>query len=124
MTRAAIEVDGLTKRYGSHTAVQDVTFAVRSGTVVGLVGPNGAGKTTTLKALVGILRPTAGAVRVRALEDDPVSPAHALGFALDPPGIDPGHRARRHLEIAAAMAGVPRTRVDEVKKGKNPKRDE
>jgi ABC-2 type transport system ATP-binding protein len=114
MTEPAIEVRGLTKRYGARTAVEDVSFTVTRGSVVGLVGRNGAGKTTTLKALVGILRPTAGSAWVRALEDDPPSPAHALGFALDPPGIDPGHRARRHLEIAAVMAGIPRSRVDEV----------
>jgi ABC-2 type transport system ATP-binding protein len=114
VTDPAIEVRALTKRYGQRTAVQDVSFDVMPGRVVGLVGRNGAGKTTTLKALVGILRPTAGTARVRALADEPPSPAHALGFALDPPGIDPGHKARRHLEIAAVMAGIPRTRVDEV----------
>jgi ABC-2 type transport system ATP-binding protein len=114
VTEPAVEIRGLTKRYGERAAVQDVSFSVMPGTVTGLVGRNGAGKTTTLKALVGILRPTAGTARVPALERAPQSPARALGFVLDPPGIDPGHRARRHLEIAAVMAGVPRSRVDEV----------
>ena len=114
MSEPAIEVRGLCKRYRDVSAVEDVSFDVMPGRVVGLVGRNGAGKTTTIKALLGLLRPTSGTARVRALEEDRPSPAHALGFALDPPGIDPGHRARRHLEIAAAMAGIPGARVDAV----------
>jgi ABC-2 type transport system ATP-binding protein len=114
MTRAAIQVSGLSKSYGDQMAVKDVSFTVAPGSVVGLLGPNGAGKTTTLKALVGLVRPTAGTVHVHSMEDRPQSPAHVLGFALDPPGIDPGHQATRHLEIAATMAGIPRSRVQEV----------
>jgi ABC-2 type transport system ATP-binding protein len=105
MTRHAIEIERLTKVYGEHVAVEEVSFAVAAGSVVGLLGPNGAGKTTTLKALIGAIRPTSGSVRVNA---------RSLGFALDPPGMDPGHRARRHLEIAAAAVGAPRRRVDEL----------
>jgi len=114
MTRAAVEVSGLSKRYGDRMAVQDVSFTVMPGTVVGLLGPNGAGKTTTLKALVGLVHPTAGSVRITGLVDHPGSPTSVLGFALDPPGIDPGHRVTRHLQIAAAMAGISRSRVTEV----------
>ena len=114
MSPAAIEVRGLSKRYGDRLAVEDVSFTVGRGSVVALLGPNGAGKSTTLKALVGLVRPTAGSVHVHAVQDHPTSPAHVLGFALDPPGIDPGHRVTRHLEIAAAMAGIPRARVIEV----------
>jgi len=114
VTRAAVEVSGLSKRYGDRLAVQDVSFTVMPGTVVGLLGPNGAGKTTTLKALVGLICPTAGTVRVPGLENHSGSPTSVLGFALDPPGIDPGHKVARHLQIAAAMAGIPRSRVCEV----------
>ena len=56
----AIEVRGLTQRFGSRTAVEDLSFAVPRGSIVGLLGPNGAGKSTTLRALVGLLRPTRG----------------------------------------------------------------
>jgi ABC-2 type transport system ATP-binding protein len=112
--RPAIEISGLSKRYGDRLAVEDVSFTVSAGTVVGLLGPNGAGKSTTLKALVGALKPTAGSVRINANRPGDPSRAQLLGFALDPPGIDPGHRARRHLEIAAASTGVARSRVDEV----------
>jgi ABC-2 type transport system ATP-binding protein len=59
-----IEVTGLTKAFGTFTAVRDVSFAVRAGEVLGLVGPNGAGKTTTLRAIAGIIPPTIGEVRL------------------------------------------------------------
>ncbi len=114
MTEAVIEVTGLEKRYGDHVAVKDVSFTVAAGSIVGLLGPNGAGKTTTLKSIVGLVRPTAGSVEVRGPHGSESTSVETLGFALDPPGIDPGHRARRHLEIAATMAGIPRSRVDEV----------
>ena len=56
----AVEVDGLTRRYGAFTAVDAVTFTVRQGEVFGFLGPNGAGKTTTIKMLTGLVRPSAG----------------------------------------------------------------
>jgi ABC-2 type transport system ATP-binding protein len=114
MTGPAIQVSGFGKRYGGRPAVEDVSFTVSHGSVVGLLGPNGAGKTTIMKALVGLVRPTSGHVRVAARDAHATTPARVLGFALDPPGMDPGHRATRHLEIAATMAGVPRSRVHEV----------
>lgn len=62
---AAIRVEGLTKRYGRATAVDDLSFTVGTGRVTGFFGPNGAGKTTALKAVVGLARPTAGRAFVR-----------------------------------------------------------
>src|ERR687883_589867 len=61
---AAIEVDGLTKRYGRILAVDGVTFRVPRGGVVGFVGPNGAGKTTAIRMLMGLVRPTSGTAHV------------------------------------------------------------
>jgi len=61
-----IQVQGLTKLYGSLIAVDDLSFSVAPGEVLGLVGPNGAGKTTTLRSLVGIIKPTRGTIRPRA----------------------------------------------------------
>src|SRR2546422_613331 len=68
-----IEVQGLTKSYGSVAAVADLSFSVAPGEVLGLVGPNGAGKTTTLRSLAGIVRPAAGTIRLGGhdLEQDP-----------------------------------------------------
>jgi ABC-2 type transport system ATP-binding protein len=114
MTSHAIEVAGLGKHYGGRPAVEDVTFSVPYGTVVGLLGPNGAGKTTVMKAIAGLIRPTTGTARIASADGCRKAPAQLLGFALDPPGMDAGHRATRHLELAAVMAGVPRERVEEV----------
>jgi ABC-2 type transport system ATP-binding protein len=60
---AAIEVRGLTKRFGEVLAVDDLSFEVEGGTVTGFLGPNGAGKTTTLRALLGLVEPSAGSSR-------------------------------------------------------------
>src|SRR5438477_8088793 len=59
-----LQVQNLTKRYGALTAIHDVSFEVRPGEVLGLLGPNGSGKSTTVKILIGLLRPTSGAVRL------------------------------------------------------------
>jgi ABC-2 type transport system ATP-binding protein len=80
---AALYVDGLAKQFGPVTAVDDVSFAVESGAVVGLLGPNGAGKTTTVKAILGLVAPDAGEVRVN--------------------GIDVGRRPRAAYEHVDAM---------------------
>jgi ABC-2 type transport system ATP-binding protein len=63
-----IEVAGLTKRFGDSTAVDDITFDVRRGEILGLLGPNGAGKTTTIQLLLGLTTPTSGAIRIFGLD--------------------------------------------------------
>jgi ABC-2 type transport system ATP-binding protein len=72
----AIQTNGLRKRYGTHTAVQDLDLTIAPGTVFGLIGPNGAGKTTTLRILLDLIRPTSGSVRV--LGQSPTSGGPAL----------------------------------------------
>ena len=64
LKQASIEVDGLTKRFGSFTAVEEVSFSVQRGSIFGLLGANGAGKSTTIRMLCGLLRPTSGTARV------------------------------------------------------------
>jgi ABC-2 type transport system ATP-binding protein len=111
----AIEAVGLTKRYGSVTAVEDLSFKVRSGSVTGFLGPNGAGKTTTLRMVLGLARPTAGHATVagrRYAELD--DPARTVGANLEVAGAHPGRSGRNHLRSLAAMAGLPRSRVEEV----------
>lgn len=114
-TRAAITVEGLTKRYGELVAVDELSFSVRPGSVTGFLGPNGAGKTTALKAIVGIARPTAGRTLIHGT---PIGSAHAdaraLGVHIEPTGTHPGRSARNHLRSLAALAGLPRGRVDDV----------
>ncbi|MGB4135354.1 MAG: ATP-binding cassette domain-containing protein [Microbacterium sp.] len=115
MNDNAIEVRRLTKRYGSHVAVHDLSFVVPRGAVVGLLGPNGAGKSTTMRALVGLLRPTSGEVLINGAPFAELSdPARTVGVHMDGFGFEVGITARRHLEIARLAIGAPRGRVDEV----------
>jgi ABC-2 type transport system ATP-binding protein len=111
----AIAVEGLTKRYGGVTAVDDVSFTVRRGAVTGFLGPNGAGKTTVLKAIVGVARPTAGRALINGTPIDSMAPdAHKLGVYIEPCGAHPGRSGRDHLRSLAALVGLPRGRVDEL----------
>jgi ABC-2 type transport system ATP-binding protein len=111
----AIVVEGLTKRFGDVTAVDDLSFTVRRGAVTGFLGPNGAGKTTALKTIVGIARPTSGRALINGTPIDSTAPdARGLGVYIEPCGAHPGRSARDHLRSLAALAGLPRGRVDEL----------
>lgn len=115
MNDNAIEVRELTKKYGYMTAVQDLSFAVPRGAIVGLLGPNGAGKSTTLRTIVGLLRPTSGTATIDGAPFSALkNPASHVGVHMDGFGFEVGITARRHLEIARLAAGAPRQRVDEV----------
>jgi ABC-2 type transport system ATP-binding protein len=114
---AVAVAEGLTKRYGSLTAVDELSFALDPGTVTGFLGPNGAGKTTTLRVLLGLARPTSG----RALVfDRPYAelqrPALRVGAVLEATDFHPGRSGRNHLRTLAHATGVPDSRVDEVLK--------
>ncbi|WP_158879552.1 ABC transporter ATP-binding protein [Amycolatopsis anabasis] len=110
-----IEATGLTKRYGSTLAVDDLSFTVNAGRVTGFLGPNGAGKSTTMRMVLGLDRPTAGRVLIdgkhyRQLRD----PLRTVGALLDAGLRHPGRSARDHLRWIAATNKIPRARVDEV----------
>jgi ABC-2 type transport system ATP-binding protein len=110
-----VAVRSLTKRYGEVLAVDDVTFALRPGTVTGFLGPNGAGKTTTLRLLLGLAEPTAGEALVfgrRYAELD--DPARQVGAVLESNDVHPGRSGRDHLRALALAAEIPHTRVEEV----------
>jgi ABC-2 type transport system ATP-binding protein len=112
---AAIAIEGLIKRFGEVIAVDDLSFEVDQGTVVGFLGPNGAGKTTTLRTLLGLVTPTRGTARIngkpyRALVD----PVRHVGAVLEASGFHPGRSARNHLQVVATAAGLPLARVDQV----------
>jgi ABC-2 type transport system ATP-binding protein len=111
----AIEVNGLTKRFGATLAVEDLSFSVGAGRVVGFLGPNGAGKTTTLRALLGLVRPTSGSATI---EGQPYAqladPMATVGAMLDGGLLHPGRSGRNHLRTLAVAAGVGRARIDEL----------
>ncbi len=110
-----IEVRALTKRYGTTTAVEELTFTVQPGTVTGFLGPNGAGKSTTMRMVLGLDVPTSGTVTVngKALRGHP-APMHELGALLDPRAVHPSRSAFSHLLALAQTSGIGRRRVDEV----------
>ena len=110
-----IEARGLTKRYGSTTAVDDVTFTVEPGKVTGFLGPNGAGKSTTMRMVVGLDHPSAGSVTVngRRYAEHP-SPLREVGILLDAKAVHTGRSAYHHLRAMAATHGIPAARVHEV----------
>jgi len=101
-----VEIRGLVKRYGELTAVDDVDLTVNAGDVYGYLGPNGAGKTTCLRMMLGLIRPTAGSVRL--FGRDPMESVRALqgvaGF-VEAPTFYPYLSGRRNLELLAAFDG-------------------
>jgi ABC-2 type transport system ATP-binding protein len=110
-----IEIRALTKRYGPTTAVSDLTFTVRPGTVTGFLGPNGAGKTTTMRMILGLDRPTSGSVLVNGRPPGAhAAPLRELGGMLDPRAVHPSRSAYHHLLALAQTSGIRRSRVDEV----------
>jgi len=110
-----IEATHLTKRYGAKTAVDDASFTVRPGIVTGFLGPNGAGKSTTMRMIVGLDRPSSGAVTLNGTRYAELkAPLREVGVLLDAKAVHPGRSARGHLLALAATHGIPRSRVDEV----------
>ena len=113
-----ITAEHLTKRYGTKTAVDDLSFTVRPGTVTGFLGPNGAGKSTTMRMLVGLDHPTSGRITVggrqyRELAD----PLRHVGVLLDARDVHPGRSAYHHLLAVARTHGFSARRVDQVLDG-------
>jgi ABC-2 type transport system ATP-binding protein len=110
-----IEVRELTKRYGSATAVADLSFTVRPGQVTGFLGPNGAGKSTTMRIILGLDRATSGTATVggRAFAEA-ASPLRLVGALLDAAAVHGGRTAYRHLLALALSNGIGRRRVDDV----------
>lgn len=110
-----ITAEGLTKRFGDKTAVDDVSFTVQPGSVTGFLGPNGAGKSTTMRMIVGLDRPTSGRAAVAGREYRKLrAPLTEVGVLLDAKAVHTGRTARNHLRAMAATHGIPASRVDEV----------
>jgi ABC-2 type transport system ATP-binding protein len=110
-----ITTTALTKSYGKARVVSDVSLHCEPGTITGFLGPNGAGKSTTLKMIAGLARPDHGTATIggHRFVDLP-NPTRVVGTLLDPSATHAGRTGRAALMIAARMAGVPATRVDEL----------
>jgi ABC-2 type transport system ATP-binding protein len=110
-----IEARGLTKRFGSTLAVDDLSFDVLPGRVTGFLGPNGAGKSTTMRMILGLDHPTSGTARVLGR---PYAhhrrPLHEVGAVLESRAVHGGRSAFNHLLCLAQSNGIGRRRVDEV----------
>lgn len=110
-----LAVEHLTKRYGDHTVVDDLTFAAEPGKVTGFLGPNGSGKSTTMKMMLDLARAdqgwaTIGGTRYRNLPN----PSCTVGAMIESDAFHPGRSGRNHLRILADATGISPRRVDEV----------
>ena len=111
---APIQIQGLVKRYGPVTAVDNLSFEVQPGTVTGFLGPNGAGKTTTLRMLLGLVAPDGGSATINGCRyAELAEPLHQVGAVLEA-SFHPGRTARAHLRIQALSAEADPSRADDV----------
>lgn len=103
-----IHVEGVTKRYGPRIAVNDISFEVDRGEIVGLLGPNGAGKTTTMRVLTGFLPPTSGTARIDGFNvmEDPVEVKRRIGYLPETPPLYPEMEVGSYLEFVARIKGI------------------
>src|SRR5574341_943642 len=115
-----IQVQNLTKRYGNLVAIDNVSFSVGQGEILGFLGPNGAGKTTTMRIITGYMPPTDGKALVAGYDvfEQPIEAKRRTGYLPETPPFYPDMVVRDYLMFVAAIKGVPRTerrtRVGEV----------
>ena len=113
-----IAVENLYRQYGNLVAVDQVSFVVKPGEVLGLVGPNGAGKTTTLRMLAGIVQPTSGSIRMKGhdLLEEPILAKRETAYVPDDPRLFDALTVDEHLEFTASMYGVSdhKAKADEL----------
>ena len=103
-----IEVEHLTKRYGSHTAVDDISFTVEDGCIYGLLGPNGAGKSTTMNIITGYISATDGTVRINGhdIVEEPAAAKACIGYLPELPPLYQDMTVREYLLFVAELKGT------------------
>jgi len=112
---APVEIRDLTKRFGAVEAVKSLSFDVQAGRVTGFLGPNGAGKSTTLRALLGLVHPTAGTATFDGESYESLEhPSSHVGAVLEDAAFHPGRTGRNHLRVLAVTGEHPESRVGEV----------
>ena len=110
-----INAEHLVKRYGSYTAVDDVSFTCRPGTVTGFLGPNGAGKSTTLRMMTGLTPPSAGRVTIDGVPYAAhPNPGRVVGVMLDASAQHAGRTGIETLRLTARLVGLPASRATEM----------
>src|ERR1700686_3563346 len=115
-----IKVEGLTKRYARKIAVDNISFEVEKGQIVGFLGPNGAGKTTTMRVLTCFLPPTAGSAQVAGFDvlEQPMEVKRRIGYLPETPPVYPDMEVHEYLEFVGRLKGVPKdslgARINEV----------
>ena len=105
-----IEVQHLTKRYGPVTAVDDISFTVERGEILGFLGPNGAGKTTTMRVLTGYMPPTEGKAIVAGYDvfEQPIEAKRRTGYLPETPPLYPDMTVHEYLSFVSKIKGIPR----------------
>ena len=108
-----IEVKNLTKRYGDHYAVKDLSFKIVNGKIYGLLGPNGAGKSTTMNMMTGCLAPSAGTVNINGFDiyENPVEAKKCIGYLPEQPPLYTEMTPQEYLTFVAGAKGVPHNRI-------------
>src|SRR6201995_3768362 len=115
-----IKVEGLTKRYARHVAVDNISFEVGKGEIVGFLGPNGAGKTTTMRVLTCFLPPTSGKASVAGFDvlENPLEVKKRIGYLPETPPVYPEMEVSEYLNFVGKLKGISSAdihrRVDEV----------
>src|SRR5665811_1322301 len=108
-----IKVEGLTKRYARTVAVDDISFTVEKGQIVGFLGPNGAGKTTTMRVLTCFLPPTAGSAELAGFDvlRQPLEVKKRIGYLPESPPLYPEMEVVEYLTFVGRLKGVPRSGI-------------
>jgi ABC-2 type transport system ATP-binding protein len=108
MTQTILEISNLRKVFGTRVAVEDVSLTIAPGTVYSLIGPNGSGKTTIIRSIAGLLRPSAGSIKVAGIDlaTDPVGAKAQLGYIPDDPSVWTGMTGEEFLDFVGALFGV------------------
>ena len=115
MTQPVLEANHLTRSFGDFVAVDDATFTLQPGEIVGFLGPNGAGKTTTIKMLTGLLGPSSGAARVAGYDitAQPLEAKARIGYVPDTPNLYGKLKASEYLRFVGQLYRVPPAQVEE-----------
>src|SRR5262245_63794478 len=108
-----IKVEGLTKRYARTVAVDNISFEVEKGGIVGFLGPNGAGKTTTMRILTCFLPPTSGSANVAGFDvlTHPIEVKRRIGYLPESPPLYPEMEVVEYLQFVGRLKGVPKSEL-------------